>query len=376
MNNDSKIELLVDGEIAFKKIIESIRNAKKSILINIFIWRDDKIGNIMAKEVYVVENMYLQVVIKKYKLGYTFEKAEENKQSFFHKDFDFVLDIKSKAVDFMYPMKEKAKNSKQRENNLLNDILNHPNIEVFAQEVRSDHSKYYIFDGSSLIMGGMNIEDRTIYTDVQGRKYNDYMIKLEGEEYVSKFTNLLEKGIGTNSENLDFLFNVKRGNKVIYEAQEKILNLLSSAEKSIDIMMAYLGDKLIIEKIIELANNGIEIKMIIPSKANIQNDLNMKVIKFILEKTNNKVKVYLSPNMLHAKLMVIDGKVLSFGSTNFNKQATQKLSELNIVLRNFDDDFNNVLAKSINDKIRESKLVEDPNQIKYSSIRANLESRV
>ena len=43
MYNDFK--LLVDGENAFNEILSCIDNAKHVIKINMFIWRDDEIGN-------------------------------------------------------------------------------------------------------------------------------------------------------------------------------------------------------------------------------------------------------------------------------------------------------------------------------------------
>ena len=43
--------LLIDGKRAFPEIISCIENAKKSVYINIFIWRDDIIGNRMGEAV-------------------------------------------------------------------------------------------------------------------------------------------------------------------------------------------------------------------------------------------------------------------------------------------------------------------------------------
>lgn len=375
-DNNLDVELLVDGKEAFSSIIEAIRNAKKSVYINIFIWRDDKIGNIMAKEVLEAANRGVKVKIVKDKLGAAFEKGEENKQSLFNKEFDLKVNIKAKVIDLMYPMKGKAKSARQRENKIAKEIKNHKNISLNANTVRSDHSKYYIIDDEVLIMGGMNIEDKTIYTDAEGKKYNDYMIKIKGKEYVNKFLQLLNHGISTNDKNLDFLFNVKRGNQVVYEAKEKLLKLMSNAKESVNIIMAYIGDKELVEKIIETANRGVKIKMLFPSKANVQNDLNMKVIKYIMQETNNKVKMYLSKNMVHAKLMIIDGKTLTFGSTNFNNQATKKLSELNIVLKEYGDEFNKVLMESFNKNIENAIEIKDLKDIKYNKTRAFLEGAI
>ena len=41
-------KLLVDGKQAFPSNIKEIENASKNIFINMFIWRDDVIGNKIA----------------------------------------------------------------------------------------------------------------------------------------------------------------------------------------------------------------------------------------------------------------------------------------------------------------------------------------
>ena len=40
--------LLVDGKNAFPEILSCIESAQKSLVINMFIWRDDAIGNRLA----------------------------------------------------------------------------------------------------------------------------------------------------------------------------------------------------------------------------------------------------------------------------------------------------------------------------------------
>jgi hypothetical protein len=50
--------LLVDGKEAFPEILKCIGNAKKSITINMFIWRDDNIGNAIAKAILDARALY------------------------------------------------------------------------------------------------------------------------------------------------------------------------------------------------------------------------------------------------------------------------------------------------------------------------------
>ncbi|MGI6649328.1 MAG: phospholipase D-like domain-containing protein [Bacillota bacterium] len=67
--------------------------------------------------------------------------------------------------------------------------------------------------------------------------------------------------------------------QLFYEVKDKIIQLLASARESIDILMAYLGEPDITHTIIEAANRGVRINLLLPGKANLQHDLNMQVVK-------------------------------------------------------------------------------------------------
>ena len=77
--------LLADGKAAFPEILRCIAGAKKSIYINMFIWRDDRIGNDIAQAVLEAAQRGVQVEISADRYGVVLEKSEECKRSFFHK---------------------------------------------------------------------------------------------------------------------------------------------------------------------------------------------------------------------------------------------------------------------------------------------------
>ena len=59
------MELIVDGKNAFPEIIKYIRSAEHSIYINMFIWRNDSIGNLLAQEILDAANRGVKVYISK-----------------------------------------------------------------------------------------------------------------------------------------------------------------------------------------------------------------------------------------------------------------------------------------------------------------------
>ena len=165
MSIDSKniyddFTLLVDGKEAFPEIINCINNAKKYIRINMFIWRDDNIGNEIASVLLNAANRGVKVDISVDRYGVVLEKSEESKKSFFHKEQTLTEKIKSKTLEMVYPMDNTPKKVKDEESDLYTQIINHPNISVSKDVFKADHSKYYIFDDDIVILGGINIEDK------------------------------------------------------------------------------------------------------------------------------------------------------------------------------------------------------------------------
>ena len=136
MNKD--VLLLVDGKHAFPSIIESIDNAKKSIVINMFIWRDDKIGNIMLAHVKNALDRGVLVTIDKDLYGEALEKSEETKQSMFHKKHNKSNLVKAYLVDISQD-KPKPKGYKQIKNDQLDDFIKHPNLTLKSNIKKSDH---------------------------------------------------------------------------------------------------------------------------------------------------------------------------------------------------------------------------------------------
>ena len=378
INENNEITLYNGGKEAFPRIIERIEKAEKSIVIAMFVWREDKIGNQIAEKLLEASNRGVTIHIIKDKLGMVFELAEEKKKSLFHNEFDLKLMIKARFMDLFYPMEGKSKYHKQTKGSIYQQIINNQNIKADKDNIRNDHSKYYIFDDSTLIMGGMNIEDKSIYTDVEGKEYIDFMIELNGEKYVEKLYDKINYINQQNQdENIKYIINIENNSIRNFEIKHEMLDLLSSAKESVTIIMAYIGDKDITGKIIEIANKGINVTILLPEKANLQNDLNMKTLKSIMSGTNNKINAYLSKKMVHAKMIIIDDRIVTFGSCNINKNSMTKLSELNILINiSSCKEFDEKLKLSLEENFKNTIKITDANMINYNPIKAMIENMI
>lgn len=364
--------LLVEGRESFAYIIEAIEKAQSSVYIRMFIWRDDTIGNRLAKTVIEAADRGVDVTIIKDKLGCVFEYAEETRQSFFHKKKAPKDVFNSYMIDLAYPMNGKG-NGKQVSNSYIQTMVNSEHITLKTDTYYKDHSKYYIIDDQILILGGINIEDKELYADCEGRRYHDYMMAIESKEAVEAFRlRLTQAWTGFSGEDLDYIYNVTIEGQRHYGAKTGIIELLRQARSSVTIVMAYISDEDIIKELIVLSNRGVAVEIIVSEKANLQHDTNLYYMAYLMKATDNRIRVYLSPKMVHAKLIWIDHHLLTFGSTNLNKQAMEQLNELNVVLK-APDSVRDKLEMSIQNEMAMSQGIGHYKDLKYNKIKAFFE---
>lgn len=357
--------LLVDGQNAFPEIIKCIENAKCSVYINMFIWRDDEIGNRVAGAVLSAAERGAKIYISVDRYGVVLEKAEESKKSFFHKEQTLMEKIKTKSLELVYPMENVPKKAKDEITELYKSIMNHPNITVSRDVFKADHSKYYIIDDEILFLGGINIEDKENGADMQGRVYGDYMAKLVGRDYVEAFREKLESGRDVG-EGYSFGVNVKKKHERRFEMEDKYLDMINSARSELHITMAYFSPlPKFVDAIVNAYERGVKVTLMIPERANFQNDTNRKTVRKLLKLTNNGITVLLSPRMLHTK-MVINDEYVSFGSTNITKKAFGQLSELNLFVKNTDSKFKKDLAADMEKNYAMATKIKDYKEIKYN----------
>lgn len=366
-----ELTLLTNGTEAFPEIIQCIKNAKKSIFINMFIWRDDKIGNYIAEELVEAADRGIKVTISKDLYGSICEHAEESTTSFFHKSKTFTETVKIDTLKMLY--NPARLNIHDQETELYKKITNHPNITVEKDIFKADHSKFYIFDDEILILGGINIEDKENGQDMSGRFYEDFMIKMEGSLYVEQFLYTRKNGFQISDCVPPFYFGMNVKNEKLWQMEKLYLDLINGSQQELTIVMAYFSPiKKFINAILAASKRNVNVRIVLPAKANFQDDSNKKTATILLKKSNNRIKIYFSPKMIHTKLMYNENTV-SFGSCNITKKAFSQLDELNLFSNNCLGDINNQLKVKIENTIAESIPIENYKMIKFNVFLAWLE---
>ncbi|MBQ2719710.1 MAG: phosphatidylserine/phosphatidylglycerophosphate/cardiolipin synthase family protein [Clostridia bacterium] len=365
---DARCTLLVDGREAFPAILEAIAAAKESVVINMFIWRDDAIGNRMARAVLEAADRGVSVQLSVDRYGAVLEKAEECRRSFFHKRQSPIERLKAHALSIFYREKTALPPQKDEESELYRAILTHPRIALDCDRHKADHSKFYIIDGRVLFLGGVNVEDKENGADREGRVYGDLMVRLDGEDIVRAF---LDRRAGAPLDGeLLFPMNLKEGGR--FEMEEHYLSLIDAARERLLIVMAYLSPlPRFLDAIVRAQKRGVRVTVMIPSRANYQNDTNRKTVARLLALTDGGIEVRLSEKMLHTKLLATEGAI-SFGSTNITKKAFCQLDELNLTVKNADTP----LCRALTDAMERELAAATPvgvGEVTYSRLRAFLE---
>ncbi|MBC8869498.1 MAG: phosphatidylserine/phosphatidylglycerophosphate/cardiolipin synthase family protein [Planctomycetes bacterium] len=360
---DDSITLLSDvndtdgADLTFGRVMRRIREASDSIEIHMFVWRSDDIGNRIGREILEAANRGVKIHIKKDTGAFMYERIEMNRKSFFNKPIAAPtrLMYKIRALTFPDTYVEDDRGCE-----LGDQIMAHDKITI--DWVDHTHTKYYIFDERVMITGSINIEDRH-------RGYRDYMVEICGGEYISRFRSRNTNAVPYDPNRpLDFVPNSVIDGKRAFEIKQTMLDLLSQANHTVYIEMAYIGDPDVSRKIIEIANRGVRVTMLFSKEANIGNDVNYRSLFCICKQAD--IAVYLSHKMIHSKLMLIDDEIVILGSANISIFSMQKAVELDVTVKD-NPAFVEAVKKTIDQRVSEGTKVESTAELaNYSRVLA------
>lgn len=209
------------------------------------------------------------------------------------------------------------------------------NIERF---ILRNHSKLMIIDQKQVWIGGVVVGD-------DYRQWNDLMVCYDDHEIAYKthehFFDQLSRYQGNKefkfspiqlTEETELLCNSPGFTKRFISKQ--IHQRIEGAKKSIKIITPYFAPTP--PTWIELKNaarRGVEVTIVLPQDTdyNFINYINRGYFKKFIK---DKINVYLMPNMVHAKLVMVDDEWVTFGSTNFDTLSLIYNHELNFATTN------------------------------------------
>jgi len=335
-----------------------------------FIWRDDPAGNLVGQAILDAANRGVNIVITKDKLGALFELGEENRQSFFHKNYGLITALKQRVINAYSSSPDLLSWVAQQPNELVDNLRQHQNVKIYDRAVRNDHSKFVIVDDELLFFGGMNFEERSVARDANGLVWRDYVFECTGRDIVANLKCRLA-GDPPGTSSFEFILNDNSASRR-YEVKPCVIGLINSAEISCRIEMAYFCDPDVRDSVISAAARNVAVQIVIPAWANIQNERNFRTMREIFERTEGRASIYLSSDMLHSKMMDIDGRTIVVGSTNFNERALNKFSELNVLISG-SPPYADQIRRTFAERRDLSKRVASPDELRYRKIKERCE---
>ena len=289
INRFSVAKLWVDSE-AFPRIKKLLRRARHTVVIQMYIWKDDRLGRQMAELLCDIADRGVRVTISKEAIGDVFE---------FHQDF---------------------LGTKYQPDGVWKRFWNHQNIHIL-HEVRNDHAKVFIIDDRILLLTGMNIADE------YHEDWHDYLVELRGRSFVEQY--LTDGDVPGADGEARLVINTghRKGIRPV------VMELLHGASKSIVVEQSYLSDAAVLDLLIKRSHEGVRVIVILPRRTDAHNYANMESIgRLLTEGDTKRLSVFLFPRMVHGKILLTDRSRAFIGSANLMTTSLDEMGEVNVLL--------------------------------------------
>ena len=317
-----ELKLLVDGKAAFDEILRAIDAAQSSIHVQTYIWKDDDIGRQVVTKLKTAANRGVKVTVRKDALGTAFELSDMLKGR---------------------PSPVFTKSGLKDDKNI--DV----NVDVFAD---TDHSKYFIVDHKEVIFGGMNIADE------YHTQWHDYMAMIQSERWTKAFEGKVLKG-SPWPDPAPFVITLNDRNTT--EIRTALIEMINNAKESVIIEHAYFSDDKVIEAVKLVAGRGIQVNIILPKRPDTHHYANMVTINKLIQEGNRAPRVFLYPQMMHAKAVLTDGVIAAIGSANLTPRSMKTSREVTMFVHcKAGDPFIKRLHEQIKADMAESEEVMTP----------------
>lgn len=304
LRND--IQLYFDGVAAYAVLLNEILNARESIFISTYIFKNDTTTKVI-----------LEALTKKAALGLDVKLLIDAVGSyalyFWQSPLRAFRAAGGKAVFFMPIMKYPLKN-----------YINLRN-----------HRKIYLFDNRIVLAGGMNLGEKYLGSKSVRKQWIDMIFRIEGEAVFS-YTEIFMADFGYASDEkrvaikrevvcggTDAIQVVPSGPDMRSDAlYETLLSAIHSALQRIWIVTPYfVPDETILRALIIAKHKGIDVKLITPRTSD-HWIADIGRSSYMREFEENGIEVLLyNGNMLHTKALLFDDYAVMLGSVNIDNRS-------------------------------------------------------
>ena len=319
--NGNEVKLIMSGKDKFDLLFEDIRQAKSSVHLEYFNFRNDSIALLL-----------FDILREKRKQGVEVRALFDG----------FGNDSNNQ------PLK------KHHLKSLRNDSIDiHEFDPVRFPWVNHiwprDHRKIVVIDGRIAYTGGMNVADYYIVGTKQVGEWRDMHCRIEGpvvNELQDIFVRIWQKVTKEQLTDKKYFQAQEKGDKMVGIANREpnktnkimrqfYINALDDAQDSVQIINPYFTLTPSVKKAIHRAiKRGVKVEILVSAKSDIP--LTPDAVFYNVHKLMKKgANIWLyQPGFHHSKIMMVDGRFCTVGSTNLDARSLRYDYEVNALIIN------------------------------------------
>ena len=319
----NRVVLFPDGPAFFRSLHAAIRSAQHAVLLEYYLIRDDRTGSAFAAELAEAVKRGVRVL-----LIYDYIGCVETPSSYFKNLAQSGIEL----IPFNTPSFRRG-------------------VGWFDKR---DHRKMTLIDGSLAFLGGFNIGDEYAGLVAFPQRFRDVGFSISGiavQALVSIFCETWQMERGELPDLLRLALsdsihprNSKRGQASViivsggphhrssYIRSAYLLSLASASEEIIIATPYFVPGPRIIRSLLRAVRRGVRVRLLLPSRCDVPvvRLLGRSYYGALLKKG---IEIYeLEGEILHAKVMLIDGERTVIGSANLDQRSFHRNFELNGVI--------------------------------------------
>jgi cardiolipin synthase len=217
------------------------------------------------------------------------------------------------------------------------------NSDIFTRGHRRDHRKMVVIDDEIFYMGSMNITGYNLnWRELALRGYGEMSIIFRKVflQNFEAFNPYIIRNKLTYSKTLkydDFELVRDVPSIPIQRIKKKYVQLIKKAESQVVIETPYFLPGFFLRKaLIDAAKRGVDVKVIMPKNSDVRM-IDILRNKYLGLLYKNKVNLlFYVPHNLHAKLLLIDNRIFSISSANFDYRSFRYQYEIALIGKDID----------------------------------------
>lgn len=340
----NRVELFREGRVFFDALFAAIRSAEDTIDLEYYIIHDDHIGSGLAGE--------LAAAVQR---GVTVRLI-----------YDYIGCLDTPASYF--------KNLSRRGITLLPF-----NVPSFSRGVywfdKRDHRKMLIIDDKLAFLGGFNVGDEYAGCVADNLNFRDLGFTIRGDA-VGALEAVFNETWNGNSEEIttvrvaekeprpsgksgDASVNIISGGphqRRSYIREAFQVNIASAAEEILIATPYFVPGLRIIRSLLRAARRGVRVRLLLPARSDVPMILLLGRSSYATLLRGGIQIFELEREILHAKVMLIDGERTVIGSANLDQRSFHRNFEINCIVDNVE--FGGQIRELIQEEIDGSRQVE------------------